>query len=175
MLLPGCQRPSSEPSLLIEFSEANSLGVDVEKARRPGGAFSNIIELRSPQPVRITALSPIADDGLHVRYLGACFPGCPGAVGVGNGIRTARENRVAMLPLDLIPGSRQVKLAFVLEPDGAEGRERLRDQCLRLTALEVTLEDGSRQEVRFCCGPFINAIHPPGDSEDYAGCEGRRA
>jgi hypothetical protein len=165
LLLTGCAQADGGPPR-IEFSQAASAPAYRGTGGPRGAAFSNGLEVFGPAAVRITALRPIADEGLRVRYLGVCYPGCPGAVGLEEGIRTVRRNLIATLPIDLVPGSRWVKLAFGLQPVGAIGKQALQTDCLRFRALEVTLEDGTTQVVHFCCGPYINALRPrDGQSE----------
>ena len=171
LLLAGCAQADGGPPR-IEFSNANSAPAYPSRRGPSGTAFSNTLEVFGPEAVRITALRPITDEGLRVRYLGVCFPGCPGAVRFSEGVRTVRENLVATLPIDLVPGSTRVKLAFGLEPDAALGERALRTGCLRLRALEATLEDGATQIVRFCCGPYINALL---SSDGQSGCRERSA
>jgi hypothetical protein len=155
LLLSGCAK-AEQGVPRLEFRVSN-VAPAWESDDGTGAAFSNIIEVLGGRSVRVTELRPIADAGLRVRYLGVCHPGCPGAVGLTEGIRTVRENLVATLPFEVHPGEAR-SLAFTLEPNGTLGMRALQTRCLRLNAVAMILETGERLVVRYPSGDFVNAL-----------------
>lgn len=102
------------------------------------------------RPLHVTAVDPVADDGLKVTYLGwsRCTRGCVGLLKWDDeGKQLARESIDGTVPFD-VPVGHHPSLTFLLEPEGV-GLEMIRTQCLVVYSVVLTLGDGRRVAARF--------------------------
>lgn len=162
----------------IHFWESVSIGVGtVEEELGPDvpAVFSVGTENESDKTIRIVRLEPVADEGLHVEYLGhaTCRRGCAGAQNwIGDTPAQVRRGLEGFLPITLRAGERQESLTFRLTAIDPHGVETLKTRCLRLRAVKVWLEDGSVAVMRSSANEFFLAgIEPPEPRpNDYLDC-----
>ncbi len=139
-VVPACASASGTVRRVndVQFSEASSVQVPIDRDGRGrlrvavGLAGQLVMNYRS-DPVRVTHVEAVADDGLTATYVGhsKCLRGCPGAVLLNPDTeqRFLKDGLDGVYPLDLPPGKQEEMLLFRLEVDGQRGAERLIQRC----------------------------------------------
>ena len=175
LLLGGCAgsepaQPTETParSKTIEFWEAVATPVHIENGRARAGVMSARIVNTGESTVTVETIEPVTEPGLRAEYLGysTCVRGCAGSLEwdreAAERVRNGLEGR---LPIELVPKEeleasreRPFSLTFRLSARGRAGVAELARRCLRLRALEVVLDDGSRFVVSTPGGNYVGAI-----------------
>jgi hypothetical protein len=143
-LSAACQ-PTAEDEAPLELG-ATSLGIALDEsgdAPVADAVLTISIVNRTDDALTITSLTPVADPGLRVEYLGysSCRRGCPGAVLWNEETeQLVRQGVEGRLPLRVDP-SPSLSLEFRLGVDPS-GLERFKTGCLRMTAAQAQLDDG---------------------------------
>lgn len=125
---------------------------------------SVLIENRRSRPVRVIQLEADADDGLMVTYLGhsTCARGCPGGGYLDDPKVADLVGQVdGTYPIELPPKAKTRFLEFRLDVKSGSPAQRLLDKCgLFVSSVTMTLDDGSKAEVRHAASNYVLAVHP---------------
>jgi hypothetical protein len=142
--------------------------VAIAPAVDPGGmVFSLVLRNVSAQPIRVTSVVPVADDGLHVDVLGitGCRAGCPGAMGW----RDAQPLIARLVPSPqgvVVPPEAAVRsgradglwIVLHVSPRDAEAEASLQQRCLFVEELRVTIGGRRSDALRNQLHDFVVAI-----------------
>lgn len=157
----------------LVFLETNIAPARLVEGHTAGGVITVRLANTKAEAVRINSVTPIADEGLTVTYLGYsdCNRVCPGAV---NWSKEAdddvRRNKLGTAPIKLASKQQDLSLMFRLEVRGGDMRTLLEKCTLRLSGARMRLSDGRLVDVtapdRKPIGGLKVSVEPPGQAKE---------
>lgn len=130
------------------------------------------------RPLVVETLNPVTQEGLAVEFVGwtYCERGCPGTrlIDEPSDRASVQRQTEGRLPFEVPPTGPDepfVSLIFIADLTEA-GHELVERSCLRMTALELGLDDGSTQEITSGTGQdqWLLGLQSPDTSGDYVEC-----